>query len=285
MKKIKLIAIDIGGTLITDDDIIPKENIMAIESVKAKGVKIALITARMYSSTKYISQQIAADYGVFSNGSIVMNINDLSIYDVEYIPKTLVLKLISFAKENDIYIHINRPFLEFSDQDKYFALKHKILNHKYPKKLKSNILVIDDLKKYCSDIDDVVKVVFVSENNLDSFIEKLKINFPQLYITEYYKNSNEVTIGKVINYVEVGIRNFTKCDGLGILINKLGISEDETLVIGDGINDLEMFKKFKNSGCLINGDLKAKEISEYVSSKNNNEAGLAEIILHYIERC
>jgi len=284
MKKIKLIAIDIGGTLITDDNEIPEANLNAIINAKAKGISISLITARMYSSTKYISKNIGADYGVFSNGSIVMNLNNMSIYKEEYIPKELIPELIDFAKENDIYIHINRPFVEFSDRDEYFVLKHRLLNEDYPDELKSNILLVDNLKKYCESINDIVKVVFVSEQNLDGFVEKFKKKFPQLHITEYYRNSNETTIGKIINYVEVGIKNSTKCDGLERLIDELGIEKDETLVIGDGENDLDMFSKFKVSGCLNNGTNAAKKISNYVSTKTNNEAGLAEIISHFIER-
>ena len=54
MEKIKLIAIDIGGTLITDSNEITDTNLKILNSVRKKGIKVALITARMYSSTKLI---------------------------------------------------------------------------------------------------------------------------------------------------------------------------------------------------------------------------------------
>ena len=62
--KISLIAIDIGGTLLSDDNTITLENIDAIKLAKSKNIKIALATAREFSSTKYISNQINCDYGV-----------------------------------------------------------------------------------------------------------------------------------------------------------------------------------------------------------------------------
>ncbi len=67
--KISLIAIDIGGTLLSDDNTITLENIDAIKLAKLKNIKIVLATAREFSSTKYISNQINCDYGIFSNGS------------------------------------------------------------------------------------------------------------------------------------------------------------------------------------------------------------------------
>lgn len=69
MEKIELIVMDIGGTLLSDDNTVSEENIHAIKYAKALGIKIALATAREYSSTKYISHTIDCDYGVFSNGS------------------------------------------------------------------------------------------------------------------------------------------------------------------------------------------------------------------------
>lgn len=48
--KISLIAIDIGGTLLSDDNTITLENIDAIKLAKSKNIKIALATAREFSS-------------------------------------------------------------------------------------------------------------------------------------------------------------------------------------------------------------------------------------------
>ena len=284
MGGIKLIALDIGGSLINDNNIIPDENIITIKKAKEEGIKIALITARMYSSTKYISRKIGADYGVFSNGSIVMNLKRKIPYFDQYIPNNIVLKLIKFARENNMYIHINSLLWEFSDRKEYFTLKHMILNEKYPTRLKSNVMVVDDLYYYCKKTNDVVKVLFVSEDNMDTFKDKFEKEFPNLYITEYYKNSKETTINKTINYIEVGTKPDTKAVGLKLLAKKLKINPDEILVIGDGKNDLELFQEFKNTGCLQNGIEDAKKLARYVSNKTNNEAGVAEIINFFIDR-
>ena len=75
INKISLVALDVGGTLLSDDNTISKENLNAIQNLKKMGIKIALSTAREYSSTKYISKQINCDYGVFSNGSHILDIN------------------------------------------------------------------------------------------------------------------------------------------------------------------------------------------------------------------
>lgn len=283
MNNVKLVAIDIGGTLITDDNKITQENIETLKKIKSLGIKIALVTARMYSSTKYISNLIDADFGVFGNGSIVMNLKNFNTYYSEIIPNQLVKDLVSFGKKNDMYIHLSQFLYEASDENKYFVKKHNILNQDYPEEFKSNIRKVDDLNKYVKAVNDVVNVIFVTEKNMDEFVEKIKLNFQNLFITEYNKNLYETAINQTINYVEIGIKNTTKLDGLKKLIKKLNIQPEEVIVIGDGNNDVQMFNYFKNSGCLLNGSDQAKKAVNYVSKKTNNDSGVSEIIKYYVK--
>ena len=284
MKKIKLIAVDIGGSLITNNNTITNKNIETLKEMKNIGIKIVLITARMYSSTRYISNVIEADYGVFGNGSNIMNLNNLSIYYNEIIPYNILKKLILFGKNNGLYIHLNELLCETSDEKKYFTLKHLILNQNYPEELKSNINLVNNINDYIKENSKIVKIIFVSENNMDEIYFQLKEKFPNIFINEYSKNLYESTINKKINYIEVGIKNNNKADGLTRLIKKLHIEPDEVIVIGDGDNDIDMFKKFKNSGCLLNGSKLAKENASYISKFTNNKSGVSEIINYFVQR-
>ena len=284
MNNIKLVAIDIGGTLITDDNIITKKNIETLNEIHTNGTKIALVTARMYSSTKYISNQINADYGVFGNGSCIIDLKTNEVIYSEIISKGLLKELIRFGKKEKVYIHLNRIFYELSDENKYFTLKHKILNRNYPDHLKSNILLVDNLEKYIDENDDVVKVIYVSNDNMDYFLNKFYKSFKNLYVTEYNKNLYENAIDETINYIEVGIKNNDKSNGILRLIQTININSNDVLVIGDGNNDIEMFKKFKNSGCLANGTQDAKKFANYISENDNNNSGLSEIIDYYIKK-
>lgn len=283
MQNIKLVAVDIGGSLINDNNQIPKVNIETFNKLKEMGIEVALITARMYSSTKYISNVIGAKYGVYGNGSNIINLSDNTILYSENLDFDTLSKLITFGRDKNLYIHLNGCFEEVSEQKKYFALKHYLLNQYYPLHLKSNIRIVDDLLKYISNCGDYIKVVYVSEQNLDEFIKMIKNNFPDICITEYNTNLYESAINKTINYIELGKRNITKAEGLKMLINKLGLLEDEVLVIGDGNNDIEMFDSFSNSGCLKNGSDLAKQHAKYISIYTNNDGGVSDIIKHYVK--
>lgn len=283
MSKIKLIAIDIGGTLIDDNNNIPPKNIEILKKMKMRGIKIALVTARMLSSTKYISNVIECDYGIYGNGSNIIDLSSNNVLYLEKLSNNNLKRLIDFGKKEKLYIHLNQVFQEVSDQNKYFALKHILLNEKYPSNLQSNVKIVLSLKDYIDNTDNIIKLIFVSKNNLDAIKEKILCDFPDVFITEYNTNLNETAINEIINYIEIGAKDTTKVEGVKKLANILHLNQDEILVIGDGNNDVEMFKTFKNSGCLKNGTLEAKANANYVSKKTNNQAGLSEIIEHYIK--
>lgn len=283
IKKISLIAFDIGGTLLADDNSITIENINAIKNAKEKGILIALATAREYSSTKYISKQINCDYGVFSNGSHLLDINELKTLKCSLLETKAVLEIYEYCKKNNLYIHLNQEFCEVSDEMAYFNLKHHLLNDGYPSEFKSSCYLIEDLKKYIM-CNDITKIVIVSENELEFHIGNINeiLKKYNLFITEHNKKLYEHIIGKTINYIEIGSTNETKATGLINLANMLNIPQDEILVFGDGDNDIEMLSTFSNSVCMYNGISKAKVLAKYITKRDNNNSGVAEGINHYI---
>ena len=273
---------DIGGTLLSDDNTISAENLNAIKEIQKRGAIITLVTAREYSSTKYISKQIGCNYGVFSNGSHLLDIDRLKTLKTNILQKQAVLDIYNFCKTNNLYIHLNQEFCEVSDQMEYFNLKHNILNESYPEEYKSSCYLVENLKNHILS-NDITKIVIVSDKNLNPYINELNkiLKIYGLFITEYNRNLNEHIINRIINYVEIGATNDTKATGLTELVEILKIPKEEVLVMGDGDNDLEMLSTFSNSVCMANGNEKAKSLSKYITLRDNNNSGVAEGIRHY----
>ncbi|MEG1287922.1 MAG: HAD-IIB family hydrolase [Bacilli bacterium] len=276
---------DLGGTLLSDNNIISEEDIKAINYAKSKGIKIALATARMYSSTKYISSVIDADFGIFSNGSYVLDIKNMLGIKKSFLNEKSILELINFAKANDLYLHINQEFEEGSDENDYFTLKHLLLNENYPEELKSNVFLVDNIREYVKNHKNIIKLVLVSDKKLDSILKKIKpiLLANKLYITEFYKNLNEKSINKIINYLEIGNSKDTKCNGLKSLLNYTNLNLSDVLFVGDGENDLDVFETIDNSCCMINGANKVKKLAKYITTRDNNNSGVADAIYRFVK--
>lgn len=73
---IKLIAIDLDGTLLNSDNKIPEENVKAIQKAAQAGVKIVLCTGRPKSGILPFFEKLGLDdeeYIIMNNGCTIYN--------------------------------------------------------------------------------------------------------------------------------------------------------------------------------------------------------------------
>ena len=74
---IKLVAVDIDDTLITDELIIPERVKEAVAKARAQGVKVVLATGRMLSSTIPFARELGLKEPVICyNGALIQSVDD-----------------------------------------------------------------------------------------------------------------------------------------------------------------------------------------------------------------
>jgi Cof subfamily protein (haloacid dehalogenase superfamily) len=278
-----MLVMDIGGTLLSDNNEITSENIEAINYAKGKGVKIVLATARMFSSTKYITNSTKADYAIFGNGSHIMSLCNKKSLQKKVISKEILEIILDYAKNNNLYIHFSSEFKEVSDKEDYFAKKHIIINKTKKDEEKNNIEVVPDLYDYIEK-NKVIKAILVSESPMDLYIGELQflLKNKKVFLNEHYKNLKEHTIDKIINYVEYGSEDVSKKTGIDFLIRKLKIEREEIMAIGDLENDLDMLSSVGLPIAMQNAKEIVKEKVKYVTINDNNNSGVAEAIYKFI---
>ena len=282
MENIKMIAIDLGKTLLTDNNVVTTENINAINFAHSKGILVVMATARMYSSTKYISKIIKADYGVFGNGSQLMDLSTKNILFQKVIKKDDANLMIDYARKNHLYIHIDLEFEEVSEEYDFFTKKHMKLNEQYPESLKSNVKLVNDIKEYVKN-KNIIKIIIASEESLDAHIEQIKeLTNARLCLNEHSKNLFEEIIGKRYNYAEFGGSLTTKATGIHYLATKLKIQKSQIMAIGDLDNDVELFETIGIPVVMKNAKPEIKVYATYITTKDNNNSGVAEAIYKMI---
>ena len=94
--KYKIVFIDIDGTLVNDEKVIPKENIETIKRLKKDRVEVVLASGRPYHSIEKYSNIVGArPYIIGSNGGVVVNFEDNKILYNANIDKSLALEVLS----------------------------------------------------------------------------------------------------------------------------------------------------------------------------------------------
>lgn len=249
---IKLIVSDMDGTLLAHDSSISKGNIEAIRYAQSKGVQFAIATGRDYSSLKGILE--AHDLKCFSilgNGAQFCNENG-EILSSAYFPKKCFKQVLQIFDELKIH------YMIFTANGFYSTAEPNVVRDAFIdrcvvqfKRKREDYL--DDgcnqdmacmkLKKI-GDLDDFINssidIIKVEAFNTDvSLIEKAKEKLQEIDGIAYLSSFDD--------NIEVTDKAAQKGLILENVIEELGYSKDEVMVLGDGLNDITLFERFKYS--------------------------------------
>ena len=249
---IKLIVSDMDGTLLAHDSSISKGNIEAIRYAQSKGVQFAIATGRDYSSLKGILE--AHDLKCFSilgNGAQFCNENG-EILSSAYFPKKCFKQVLQIFDELKIH------YMFFTANGFYSTAEPNVVRDAFIdrcvvqfKRKREDYLddgcnqdmacmklkKIGDLDDFINSSIDIIKVE--AFNNDVSLIEKAKEKLQEIEGIAYLSSFDD--------NIEVTDKAAQKGLILENVIEELGYSKDEVMVLGDGLNDITLFERFKYS--------------------------------------
>ena len=263
MKKYKLIAIDIDGTLLTNDKKILIETKKDITDAYNRGRIICICTGRGYPAAKRYVDELDLNIPlILYNGSRVRMSKD---------PKVLFNQVIDELVAKNVYDIINRhdgtccfwkeDTLYFNKNDKY-ALYYEDLT-----KVKPNF--ITDI--YDGLFENINKFIWFADSEFLEIVQQEILN--DVVGIDYFKSNTEL--------LEIVPENVNKGNTLKYLGESLGIIQEEIIAVGDEANDLSMIK-FAGMGVAM-GNAKdiVKENAQYITL-SNEENGVGEVIKKFM---
>ncbi|WP_203246409.1 Cof-type HAD-IIB family hydrolase [Sporosarcina beigongshangi] len=258
----KLVAIDLDGTLLTDELIITPRTIQAIQKAVELGTVVTIATGRMYPSAKQFAQQLGINVPVITyQGAIIKEIASNEVLYERLIPADIAQQLVDIANEKDLHLQVYQDDILYgaSESDKLIA---------YSKKSKVPYKVEPDLGKLAN--RGFTKALFIeASDDLDHLQDELRELFGE-----------RAHISKsAVNYLEVTHPEANKGSALLHLASKLGIDRSETIGIGDNHNDIELIQTAGLGVAMGNAVQAVKDIADYTSLTNNEEG-----VCHAIEK-
>ena len=254
MSEIKLLALDLDGTLFTKDKQVTAENRAALKAAEAKGVHVVITTGRPLPAITHILEDLGLlddkHYSVTFNGGLVQRNNG----DI------LIKKEMSREDLKQIYAvlePLGLPMDVISDGIVYGVPSkgnHSLYRQANPTLTFVDVESIDDIP------ENIVynKVVTVCEEAfLDAQIEKLP---KQLYQNFEVFKSREIILE----------------------VMPKGVHKSQVMAMGDEENDLTMLEWAGLGVAMANAVPKVKAVAKAVTTKTNEESGVAEAIHKYI---
>lgn len=263
---IKLIVIDLDGTALLNESTLHPYNVEVLKKYIKHGYNVVIATGRPYRSSKKFYKELELD-------TPIINYNGSYIHDTK--PSNFIEKIITVSKEDVIQIetdlkdYICNIMCEYED-DVYIHQNDEWINEFF---WQDDIPVRYGLMKDTLDLDPC------------TFIIEIKDPLKQNEVLEYMKNYPQYTCrfwaGKYNRFAEIYPLGVDKANGIKYVINYLGISKDEVLVIGDAGNDICMIEEFHESCAMINGEEELKKKARYITKLPNTEGGVGYFIEDY----
>lgn len=269
MADIKLLALDMDGTLFTTDKQITAENRAALKAADEKGVHVVITTGRPLRAIKHVLEDLDLynedHYSITFNGGLVQR-NNGEILDKNEMTRSHLRAIY------DVMEPLALPMDVLSD-DKVYSLSsrghHSLYHVANPMLEFVNVASFDDIP------EDVVynKVVIVFDAEfLDQQIAKIP---EQLYEEFEVFKSRDIIL-------EIMPKGVHKAVGLDLLIKHLEVKQDEVMAVGDEENDLSMLEWAGWGVAMANGIAIAKKTANAVTTRTNDQSGVAEAVHKYI---
>ncbi|AYJ88234.1 sugar-phosphatase [Bacillus safensis] len=261
----KLVAIDMDGTLLNDQHMVPDEVFEAIQQAKAEGIKIVLCTGRpiggvnRYLADLQLDQE--GDYVIAYNGALVQNSHTNEVVSELTLSYDDLTSLYELSRQLDTPMHYfdsanlytpNRDISEYTVLESYLTklpLKYMPVEEADSSMRLPKMMYIDQperLEKTIQAIPSEVKEKYMMVKSTDFFLEILH-------------------------------PDVSKGNAVKLLAKELGIPREEVMAIGDNGNDVSMLE-FAGCGVAMGNAIDDVKAVADVVTKSNNEAGVAHVL-------
>ena len=250
--KYKLIASDLDGTLLNSSVCLSTENEKAISELVKKGIIFVPATGRsFYEAPECIRNHPDIRYFISSNGAVIQDLKTGERFEF-LLEGEKVDKLHAKMRKCKLLLahHKNNcTFVDSSSLDDNTMDGYNI-SQNFRKQLR-------ECTKHCDDLDalfsrgepcEMLSGCFRSADQFQRFMDEIK-DIKGIHCT-----------GATSGIVEIVSAAAGKQNAISFLINKLGISIEEVITVGDSRNDTEMICLSPNSIAVENAidDLKKK---------------------------
>lgn len=266
---IKLIAIDLDGTLLNSKKEIPQANINAIQEATAKGIKIVLCTGRPKNGTKPYFDQLGLvddEFLILNNGCNTYSSLEWNLLHYYHLTLDQVRHLESLS---DSFKNVD---LTLTTEDNYYVLGESV-----PEIVAADgDLVFTKVKTVSiNQLEKGSEIVYQAmymgpSSDLDQFEEVVRAQLAEGF-----------SIVRSQDYIlEIMPKNVTKAYALKALADNLNCKADEVMAIGDAPNDIEMLTFAGTGVAMGNASESIKVLADHITS-HCDQAGVAEAIYKF----
>lgn len=262
----KILFLDLDGTLLTDDKRLTPGNLDAINRALKAGHSIVINTGRPLASAKILAKDLSLDrpgcYLIAFNGGEIYDCGSKKSIYRQSIPLPYVRYIFDEAKKRGLHCQTYNDTEILAEKPSPYLDRYKNLTNVDYRIVES---VTEELKK------EPVKVIVIDFEN-------------HQVLEDFKRDLDEWAAGKVDRiftcpqYLEHIPPGVSKGKAMETLCSHLGIPMRNTIAAGDEENDISMLEAAAVGAAMANASDRVKAHGNYVTKRDNNHDGVAEII-------
>ena len=269
----KMIFLDLDGTLLNNEKKLPQVNREAMDAALEKGHKVLICTGRPLSSAIKLLPLFGLDkpgcYAITFNGGLIYDAGEKkAIYK-----KTLPLEQVRYVFEKayeyggvHIQTYTDEGFIcEYDTPESRFYEK---MTHCERKVVKD---IFEELKG-----EEPCKMLAIAYGCDRAHIEGFRES-----MLEYAEGKMDVCFS-CYEYLEFMPAGINKGNSIRWMCEYLNIPMENTIAVGDAENDITMLQTAAVGAVMKNASEEIKKLGTYITEKDNNEGGVAEVIKKFM---
>lgn len=268
----KLIVCDLDETLLNDAGVLTAGNITAIKAAMAKGVYFVPNSGRSYTSFQDNLADLglknkADTYSISYNGGLIIENKDnrpLAQHTLDFETAKAVFEL-ALASGGSVHLYT---------ADHGYLCQPSQWDLAYLKQRGVHFEILENPN---------------FEDFRDALIMKVIVAFPQMADRQALKDKVLTQVKTPLTatfssdrYIEFNAAEADKGRATLELAEKLGLTAEQVIAVGDNSNDLAMIQAAGLGVCMANGLDSVKAQAQYVTQSDNNQDALKEIIERFI---
>lgn len=270
---IRLIALDMDGTLLNEQKELSPGNRRALECCIRHGIAVVPATGRPAAGVPVELQEMnGVRYAIVTNGARVEDLQEKVIISREVIDWELAYEILSLLSQYPVAYD---PYIDGRGK-----MEARFRNHLEQYGLPPAMQKL--VRSNRDEVEDELALV----KSLKAPVEKINIfTTDQKLRMELWEKLNqykELAVTSSLEYnLEINAAAATKGNALLQLAAHLGLKREQTMAIGDGSNDISMIESAGVGVAMANAMDIVKQKADYITL-SNEEDGVAAAIRHVL---
>ena len=253
---VRLVAVDLDDTLLTDDLIITPRTKKAILAARGQGVIFTIATGRVFESALPYARELGIDVPLITFQGAMVVAPDGEVISHRPIERGVSLEildfLLSFGYHVTLYIG-----------DKLYLEETSSETDRYRTRIRIPFNVVPSLKGMLAQRPEgVTKFVLMSDEG--------RIRDALVAFRERFEGRAQAVLSKP-TFLEISRPDTGKGVALAEMAKGMGVSRGQVMAIGDSPNDLDMITYAGWGVCMANGVDAVKEHARWITASNEEE--------------